>query len=75
LAYRCRFVEEFLMGGVKESFALELNPDHMQFVRSVQEKYDIGEEDKVLRIIMDYIVTTPGVHDEVFTEVRCLRCD
>jgi hypothetical protein len=63
------------MGGAKESFQLELNPDHMQFVRSAQEKYDIGEEDKVLRIIMDYIITTPGVHDEIFTEVRCLRCD
>jgi hypothetical protein len=47
----------------------------MQFVRSTQEKYDIGDEDKVFRIIMDYIITNPGVHDQVFTEVRCLRCD
>ncbi|MDA0733984.1 MAG: hypothetical protein O2909_10855 [Chloroflexi bacterium] len=63
------------MGGVLESFEMELNPDHMQFVRSAQEKYDIGKQDKVMRIIMDYIITTPSVHDEIFTEIRCLRCD
>ena len=63
------------MAGVKETFEIDLNPDHMAFIKSVKEKYDIADEDKVLRIIMDYIQTNPGIHESVFTEFRCLRCE
>ncbi len=63
------------MGGVKENFEIDLNPDHMAFVRSAKEKYDVADDGKVMRIIMDYMITTPGIHDDVFSEVRCLRCE
>ena len=63
------------MAGVKETFEIDLNPDHMAFIKSVKEKYEIADEDKVLRIIMDYIQTNPGIHESVFTEFRCLRCE
>ena len=35
----------------------------------------IASQDKVVRIIMDYIESNPGIHDTVFTEFRCLRCE
>ena len=63
------------MGGFKETFEINLNPDHMAFVRSAKEKYAVADEGKVIRIIMDYMITTPGIHDTVFSEVRCLRCE
>ena len=63
------------MGGPKESFEISLNPDHMAFVRTAREKYDIADEGKVLRIVMDYLITSPRIHDDVFSEVRCLRCE
>jgi hypothetical protein len=63
------------MAGVKESFEIDLNPDHMAFVRNTMEKYDLADEGKALRIIMDYMIVNPGIHDDVFTEVRCLRCE
>ncbi len=63
------------MAGVKETFEIDLNPDHMALVRNIAEKYDIADEGKVLRIIMDYMTVNPGIHDDVFTEVRCLRCE
>lgn len=63
------------MGGVKENFQIDLNADQMAFVRSTREKYDLADDSKVIRIIMDYIITTPSGHDEVFTETRCLRCE
>lgn len=63
------------MAGVKETFEIDLDPDQMAFIRSAKEKYDIASQDKVVRIIMDYIQTNPGIHDTVFTEFRCLRCE
>ena len=63
------------MAGVKETFDIELNPEHMAFIQSAKDKYEIASQDKVVRIIMDYIQTNPGIHDSVFTEFRCLRCE
>ena len=62
------------MSGVKESYAIDLNLDHMEFIRSTQEKYKIVDESKVVRIAMDYLLTNPDVLDTVFGESRCLRC-
>ncbi len=63
------------MAGVKETFEIELNPEQMAFVQSAKEQYGIASQDKVVRIIMDYIQTNPGIHESVFTETRCLRCE
>ncbi len=63
------------MAGVKETFEIELNPEQMAFIQSAREQYGIASQDKVVRIIMDYIQTNPGIHDAVFTEFRCLRCE
>ena len=63
------------MAGVKETFEIELNPEMMAFIQSAKEQFGIASPDKVVRIIMDYIQTNPGIHDSVFTETRCLRCE
>ncbi len=63
------------MAGVKNTFDIELDPDQMAFIQAAKEKYEIASRDKVVRIIMDYILTNPGIHDTVFTEFRCLRCE
>ena len=63
------------MAGVKQTFQIDLNPDQMAFVRSAKEKYGIADEGKVVRIILDYILTNPSAHDTVFNDVRCLRCE
>lgn len=63
------------MAGTKTSYELELNPDQMAFIRSAKDKYGIRDEGKVVRIIMDYLLTTPDVHGTVFEQTRCLRCE
>ena len=63
------------MGGAKENFQLDLNPDQMAFVRTTREKYGLADDSKVMRVIMDYIITAPSKHEEIFTETRCLRCE
>ncbi|MEC9309494.1 MAG: hypothetical protein VX966_08310 [Chloroflexota bacterium] len=62
------------MAGPKEKLEVRLNVDHVRFAQSMMEKHQIRDEAKVLRIIMDYVITSPTIHDDIFTEVRCLRC-
>ena len=63
------------MAGEKETYQIALNPDQMEFIQSARVQYDIAEDDKVLRIILDYVLSNPGLHQDIFTEVRCLRCE
>ena len=62
------------MAGDKETYEIALNPDQMAFVESAKDKYNLPDTDKAMRIIMDYLITNPEVHDTVFTQPRCLRC-
>ncbi len=62
------------MAGDKEAYEIALNPDQMTFVEATREKYGLPDTGKVMRIIMDYLITNPEVHDTVFGEPRCLRC-
>jgi hypothetical protein len=63
------------MAGEKETYQIALNPEQMEFIRSAREQYDIADDDKALRIILDYVLSNPGLHQDIFTEIRCLRCE
>ena len=63
------------MAGTKQSYEFELNSDQMAFIRSAKDRYAIASESKVVRIIVDYLLTNSGAHETVFTQTRCLRCD
>ena len=63
------------MAGPKQTFEVELNADQMAFIRSMKEKYEIADESKAIRVVMDYLMTTQNVHDTVFGQTRCLRCE
>ncbi len=63
------------MGGQKRSYEIELNTDHMGFILDAKNKYNIADEGKVVRIVMDYLITHPEHHDSVFGDARCLRCE
>ena len=62
------------MAGDKQTYEIELNPDQMAFVQAMKEKYDLRDEGKTMRVIMDYLISNAEVHESVFTQVRCLRC-
>ena len=47
----------------------------MAFIRSMKEKYEIADNSKTLRVVIDYLMVTQDVHDAVFGQSRCLRCD
>ena len=50
-------------------------PSTSGLINSSKEKYNIADEGKVVRIVMDYILVNPDIHDRVFKDVRCLRCE
>ena len=65
----------FTMAGTKTALTVDINAEHLGLINVSKDKYDIADEGKVVRIIMDYIITNPGIHDSVFKDVRCLRCE
>ena len=63
------------MAGPKETYEVRLNPDQMAFIRSMKEKYEIADDSKTIRVVIDYLMVTQNVHADVFGQSRCLRCE
>jgi len=63
------------MASVKQNFEVELSTDQIAFIRSMKNKYEIVDEGKTLRALIDYLIVNKGVYDEVFGKRRCFRCD
>lgn len=63
------------MAGEKQTIEIALNPDQITFIGVMKDAYNIESESKVMRVIMDYLQSTKDIHDTVFKQWRCLRCD
>ncbi len=63
------------MAGDKQTIEVELNNDQVTFMRLMKDDYKIASESKVFRIVMDYLQSNKDVHDTVFSQTRCLRCE
>ncbi|MEX2131755.1 MAG: hypothetical protein WD772_09725 [Pseudohongiellaceae bacterium] len=62
------------MGGIKTQYSFELNPDHVEWLKKMQEAYGLDDADKALRIVLDYAKEEVDA-DAVFGEIRCNHCD
>lgn len=63
------------MAGTKVTHEIVLNEDHMSFIRNMKDQYNLADESKAFRVIVDYLITNPDAHATVFDERRCLRCE
>ena len=63
------------MASPKQTFEIELGTDQMAFIRSMKAKYEIVDESKTFRAVIDYLIATQNIHDDVFGKRRCFRCD
>ena len=63
------------MASIKQRFEVELGTDQIAFIRSMKTQYEIVDEGKTLRALIDYLIVKNDVHDEVFGKRRCFRCD
>ena len=58
----------------KRTYELTLEIDQMNFLRAATERYGLADEDKAIRIVMDYVVSNRDIHDNIFSQTRSLRC-
>ena len=63
------------MASPKQTYEIELTTDQMAFIRSMKDRFDIADESKTFRVVIDYLMVTRNVHDDVFGKSRCFRCD
>ena len=61
------------MGGIKFSHALELNANHLDWLRAMTDEYALPDADKALRIVLDYVMDEADP-STVFEEIRCNHC-
>ncbi len=50
-----------------------LYEDQLNFLKNMVEKYDLPDESKALRILIDF-ARTEGDLEQIFTEIRCTHC-
>lgn len=61
------------MGGVKTEHKVELNDDHVEWLREMAKKYDLPDEHKALRCVLDHAMDE-GDADAIFDKMRCRHC-
>ncbi len=62
------------MAGAKDAYEIQLSQEQIAFIRSAKDQYNIPDESKVVRIMVDYLLSNPDIHASVFDESRCLWC-
>ncbi|MCH2355790.1 MAG: hypothetical protein MK319_03785 [Pseudomonadales bacterium] len=61
------------MGGRKTQQEFELNDDHVAWLQEMTEKYGLFDEDKALRVVLDYVMEE-AEQSTVFENIRCNHC-
>ena len=61
------------MGGRKTQQEFELNDDHVAWLQEMTEKYGLFDEDKALRVVLDYVMEE-AEQATVFENIRCNHC-
>lgn len=61
------------MSGTKIERPFEVNEDHVDWLKQMASKYDLPDENKVLRVLIAYAMID-GDLDAIFTEIRCQQC-
>ena len=61
------------MAGEKNGVAFQVQKDLVKMLEYAADKYKLGNKDKALRCILDYIATD-SYWDEIFQKFRCIRC-
>ena len=54
---------------------ITIEEDHLEWILSVTEKYDLSDESKTFRVLLDYAIEN-GDQEEIFSEdnMRCRHC-
>lgn len=63
------------MAGVKVKQTVEVRDYHVEFLKNMKEKYKLPNDDKALRVLLDYAVGEADL-DQIFSRntMRCYGC-
>ena len=61
------------MAGMKQAVSFEIQADGVRMLEEAAKRYGLASSSKALRCLIDY-AATDGNWDDIFSEVRCLRC-
>lgn len=53
---------------------LQLKTRHWKYLQEMVKKYQLPDESKALRCLIDHAITNPATEAAIYTEVRCLDC-
>ena len=59
----------------KVDVTITIEEDHLEGILSVTEKYDLSDESKTFRVLLDYAIED-GDQEDIFSEdnMRCRHC-
>ncbi|HEX4952565.1 MAG TPA: hypothetical protein VF017_04115 [Thermoanaerobaculia bacterium] len=53
---------------------VELKPEQFDFLTRMTKKYDLQDESKALRCLINFAIEASGQEKEIFDEIRCTHC-
>ncbi|MHC5022899.1 MAG: hypothetical protein ACYTGG_03150 [Planctomycetota bacterium] len=62
------------MSTPNEPFTVELKPRHIEYLQQIADTYDLPDEWKALRALIDFAISSPDDEHHIFGEIRCLDC-
>jgi hypothetical protein len=62
------------MSAPKSQYTIELTQQQFQFLGDIARAYDLPDESKALRCLINYAVAEPERHEYIFAEIRCMDC-
>jgi len=68
-------LEENGMPKDKATYSIELEKDMMSFLEQMTTQYSLPDVSKAVRCLVDYAFCVDTARDDIFAEIRCLRCD
>ena len=61
------------MGGTKVDAGYELNADQVDWIKEMVEKYELEDQNKALRVVLDFVMSEAD-EGSVFEDIRCNHC-
>ena len=56
------------------TYTVEIKERQLDYLKRMMEKYDLPDESKALRVLINHAIMETDREREIFEEVRCLDC-
>jgi hypothetical protein len=63
------------MSDPKDKYTFDLKPRQYEYLQQIASSYEMPDESKALRALIDYAISYPDDEHHIFGETRCLDCE